>query len=195
MRDRELKVSEMVFKIKHATKFYCHFEDGRKDCFVYEYCEGGDLTGLRRKQPNERFTEATVKKYIMQLSHAINEMHKLRIVHRDIKPDNTFLVLKDGQLEVSCGDFGTAREVNESNEFKLEVNETINTTTVGSGFYASPEMKAERPNGTPTDVWSFGVLIGVVLGLDDVCPTGYKGGLPGFIKDCVADKHDLWLHQ
>ena len=122
-------------------------------------------------------------------------MHKMRLVHRDIKPDNTFINIKDGEKEVGLGDFGTARYINESNEFKLERNESINTTTVGSGFYTSPEMKAEKPNGTQTDLWSFGVTIGVIIGLDDICPVGYKGGVPGFIKDCAAGKHDLWLHE
>ncbi len=63
----------------------------------------------------------------------------------------------------------------------------------GSGFYMSPEMKSEKPNGTKTDVWSFGILIGVMLGLDDICPTGYLGGVPGFIKGVASNKHDLLL--
>ena len=39
------------------------------------------------------------------------------------------------------------------------------------------------------------MLIGVILGLDEICPVGYKGGLAGFFKDTAAGKHDLWLHE
>ena len=56
-------------------------------------------------------------------------------------------------------------------------------------------MKKEKPNGTQTDVFSLGVLFGVSLGLEEICPQGYKGGVPGFIKDCAAGKQDLWLHS
>ena len=196
MRDREVAMSKAVFNLKFCTKFYAHFEHANKDCYVYEFCNGGDLTGLRTKQPNGRFTEVTMKKYIEQMAHAINALHNMKIVHRDIKPDNAFLVINNkGEIEIRLGDFGTARTINENNEFTLEVNESINTTTVGSGYFASPEMTREMPNGTPTDVWSFAITIGVLIGLDDVCPTGYRAGLPGFIRDCFAGKHNLWLHE
>ena len=57
----------------------------------------------------------------------------------------------------------------------------------------SPEMKSEKPNGTKTDTWSFAVTIGVMHGLDDLCPKNYKAGIPGFIRDCANGKHDLLL--
>ena len=136
----------------------------------------------------------TVKPFLAQIAHSVNEMHRLRLVHRDIKPDNIFIT--GSPPECRLGDFNTAREVDMSNNFKLEVNETINTTVVGSGYFKSPEMINEKPNGSQTDVWSFGITIGVIIGLDDnLCPPGYHGGLPGYIRDCAAGKHDLWLHQ
>lgn len=58
----------------------------------------------------------------------------------------------------------------------------------------SPEMKNDDPNGIATDMWSLGVLVGVILGLEDITPEKYKGGTPGFIKNCAAGKHDLLLH-
>ena len=69
-------------------------------------------------------------------------MHKRRVVHRDIKPDNVFLTTEGDteQLVTRMGDYGTARIVNENNDFVAEKNESINQTVVGSGFYMSPEM-------------------------------------------------------
>ena len=57
----------------------------------------------------------------------------------------------------------------------------------------SPEMGRGEENGLKTDVWSFGITIGVMVGLDKVAPPKYKGGIPGFIKDCAAGKNDLLL--
>ena len=84
----------------------------------------------------------TGKIYISQLAHAINDMHRMKLVHRDVKPDNVFMTRnpKTDEIEGKTGDYGTARLVNENNEFTMELTESINTTTVGSGFYISPEM-------------------------------------------------------
>ena len=104
---------------------------------------------------------------------------------------------KDAEDKFICklGDFGTARPVNKNMEFKLEKNENINTTQAGSGFFMSPEMKNDQPNGIKTDSWSFGVTLGCMAGLDDICPPGYKGGVPGFMKNCANNKHDLDMHK
>ena len=122
-------------------------------------------------------------------------MHCNQMVHRDIKLDNVFLTEDSLEADVRLGDYGTARMVNENDDFVPEKNESINQTVAGSGFYMSPEMKNEKPNGTKTDVWSFGILIGVMYGLEDVCPPGYRGGIPQFIKNCASGKHDLVLHK
>ena len=59
----------------------------------------------------------------------------------------------------------------------------------------SPEMRNEKPNGLKTDVWSFAITIGVLFGLDSICPSDYKGGIPAFIKDSASSKNDMFLHK
>ena len=56
-------------------------------------------------------------------------------------------------------------------------------------------MTREQPNGCKTDVWSLGVSIGYLLGLNNIFPANYPGGIPGFVKDCVGYKHNLLLTQ
>ena len=90
-------------------------------------------------------------------------------------------------------DFGTARQVNENNEFVAEKNESINQTVAGSGFYMSPEMRQELPNGTKTDVWSFAITIGVVFGLDELCP--HNSNVQKFVKQCASGQFDMLLHK
>ena len=97
MRDREILVSQMVFDIDYCIKFYVHFEQNGKEYFVYEFCSGGDLTAMKSEQPEQRFTEVSGKKFIEQMAYSIYEMHKKRIVHRDIKPDNVFITDKTSE--------------------------------------------------------------------------------------------------
>ena len=96
-------------------------------------------------------------------------------------------------------DFGTARIQKENQSFDLDVTAKFNTTVVGSGFFKSPEMERQEPNGSKSDVWSFGISLGVVLGLHNVFnkhfPDGYKGGLQKFLMDVAADKHDDILEE
>ena len=59
----------------------------------------------------------------------------------------------------------------------------------------SLEVRNEQPYGLKTDVWSFAITIGVLLGLENICPFDYKGGVPGFIKDSASSKNDMMLHH
>ena len=195
MRDREILVSEMVFDIPHCIKFFTHFEENGNEYFVYEIATGGDLSDFKNRQPKKRFTEVSARKYLRMIAISIHGMHKKRIVHRDIKPDNIMLSDNTENAETKAADFGTVRLVDANLEFKPEKNETINQTVAGSGFYMSPEMKSEKPNGLKTDVWSFAITIGVLFGLDNVCPSDYRTGVAGFIKDSFASKNDMLLHR
>lgn len=93
---------------------------------MYELCTGGDLTTLKNKQTNKRFTEIECKDVLAQLCEGIHGLHSRRIVHRDIKPDNAFIKMVDGKIIIKIGDFGTARLVNQNQDFVMDLNEKIN---------------------------------------------------------------------
>ena len=59
----------------------------------------------------------------------------------------------------------------------------------------SPYMRSKHAVGTHTDVWAFGMTIGVMFGLDNICPDRYKGAIPEFIRDCFFGKNDIHLHR
>ena len=71
-----------------------------------EWVPGGDL--LRLLIEKDIFTEAETRFYIGELIVAIEEMHKMHYIHRDIKPDN-ILISPDGHLKLT--DFGLSKEV------------------------------------------------------------------------------------
>jgi protein-serine/threonine kinase len=65
-----------------------------------EFCPGGDLHMLRQKQPGKYFTEQAVKFYVAEILLAMEYLHMLGIVYRDLKPENV-LVREDGHIMLS----------------------------------------------------------------------------------------------
>ncbi|KAL2523795.1 Serine/threonine-protein kinase D6PKL2 [Abeliophyllum distichum] len=79
---------------------YTHFETEKFSCLVMEFCPGGDLHTLRQRQPGKHFTEQAVKFYIAEVLLALEYLHMLGIVYRDLKPENV-LVREDGHIMLS----------------------------------------------------------------------------------------------
>ncbi|XP_042010973.1 serine/threonine-protein kinase D6PK-like [Salvia splendens] len=79
---------------------YTHFETDKFSCLVMEFCPGGDLHGLRQRQPGKHFSEQAVKFYAAEILLALEYLHMLGIVYRDLKPENV-LVRDDGHIMLS----------------------------------------------------------------------------------------------
>ncbi|XP_065862714.1 serine/threonine-protein kinase D6PK-like [Euphorbia lathyris] len=79
---------------------YTHFETDKFSCLVMEFCPGGDLHTLRQKQPGKHFSERAVKFYVAEVLLALEYLHMLGIVYRDLKPENV-LVREDGHIMLS----------------------------------------------------------------------------------------------
>ncbi|VVB08297.1 unnamed protein product [Arabis nemorensis] len=79
---------------------YTHFDTEKFSCLVMEFCPGGDLHTLRQRQPGKHFSEQAVKFYIAESLLALEYLHMLGIVYRDLKPENV-LVREDGHIMLS----------------------------------------------------------------------------------------------
>ncbi|EPS60863.1 hypothetical protein M569_13937 [Genlisea aurea] len=79
---------------------YTHFETEKFSCLVMEFCSGGDLHTLRQKQPAKHFSELAVKFYGAEILLALEYLHMLGIIYRDLKPENV-LVREDGHIMLS----------------------------------------------------------------------------------------------
>ena len=92
------------------------------------YC-GGDLLTLLSKF-EDKLPEDMAKFYIIEMVLAIDSVHKLRYVHRDIKPDN---VLLDANGHIRLADFGSC--------LRLSSDGTVQSNVaVGTPDYISPEI-------------------------------------------------------
>ncbi|KAJ0259208.1 Protein kinase domain-containing protein [Hirschfeldia incana] len=79
---------------------YTHFETDRFWCLVMEYCPGGDLHTLRQRQPGKHFSEYAARFYAAEVLLALEYLHMLGVVYRDLKPENV-LVRDDGHIMLS----------------------------------------------------------------------------------------------
>ncbi|KAK6774086.1 hypothetical protein RDI58_029325 [Solanum bulbocastanum] len=90
---------------------YSHFETDKVYCLVMEFCSGGNLHTLRQKQPNKHFTEEASRFYASEVLLALEYLHMLGIVYRDLKPENV-LVRDEGHIMLSDFDLSLRCSVN-----------------------------------------------------------------------------------
>ena len=138
------------------------FQEGDYLYLVMEYLPGGDLMGLLIAR--DIFTEEEAKFYISEMVLAIDSIHELNCIHRDIKPDNV-LIGKDGHIKLT--DFGLAKI--SDNVFKEDIidykfdenkkKHDRNFSCVGTAYYAAPEVINKKGYGQEIDWWSLGVVL------------------------------------
>ena len=121
---------------------------------VLELLEGESLTALLTRRGTLPGEEAIT--LLAPVMRALADAHARGVVHRDVKPDNVFLVAgADGTVTPKLLDFGMAKMMESA-----WGHATQSGTLVGTPFYMSPEQAKGAPDvGPQSDVWSMGVLL------------------------------------
>ncbi|XP_061357533.1 protein kinase PVPK-1 [Gastrolobium bilobum] len=112
---------------------YTHFETETFSCLVMEFCPGGDLHALRQRQPGKYFSEHAVRFYVAEVLLALEYLHMLGIIYRDLKPENV-LVREDGHIMLSDFDLSLRCTVNPT----LVKSSNPNLETKSSGYCIQP---------------------------------------------------------
>ncbi len=81
-----------------------------------------------------------------QIIQGLRELHRLNIIHRDLKSANIFLSLAGA---VKLGDMNTSKVCKSG----------MLLTQLGTPYYASPEVWQERPYSHKSDMWSLGCVL------------------------------------
>ncbi|KDP32368.1 hypothetical protein JCGZ_13293 [Jatropha curcas] len=89
---------------------YAEFEASHYSCLLMEYCPGGDLYAARQRQAGRRFSISSAKFYAAETLLAIEYLHMMGIVYRDLKPENV-LVREDGHIMLSDFDLSLKCDV------------------------------------------------------------------------------------
>jgi serine/threonine kinase 38 len=93
-------------KIPWIVELRYSFQDDLYLYLVMEFCHGGDLMSLLIDK--DILSEDEARFYIAELILAIESVHKLKCIHRDLKPDN-ILIDKNGHIKLS--DFGLSKKI------------------------------------------------------------------------------------
>ncbi|XP_035230009.1 serine/threonine-protein kinase tricorner-like, partial [Stegodyphus dumicola] len=84
-----------------VVKMYYSFQDAMNLYLIMEFLPGGDMMTLLMKK--DTLSEDCTQFYIAETALAIDSIHKLGFIHRDIKPDNLLL---DAKGHIKLSDFG-----------------------------------------------------------------------------------------
>lgn len=158
------------------------FQDDYYLYLVMDYLPGGDLMNLLMKK--DILTEEEARFYTAEMILAVEFIHKLNCIHRDLKPDN-ILIDKNGHIQLS--DFGLSK-IGDQNSFPISLNNNITIhspndsnfdsnkapeetktrpkhnnrlkaySTVGTPDYIAPEVFEKEGYGQEVDWWSIGVM-------------------------------------
>ncbi|KAF2456573.1 kinase-like domain-containing protein [Lineolata rhizophorae] len=135
----------MLQKVKHPflITLWGTFQDSKNLYMVMDFVEGGELFSLLRK--SQRFPNPVAKFYAAEVTLALDYLHSMNIIYRDLKPEN-LLLDRHGHLKIT--DFGFAKEVPD-----------ITWTLCGTPDYLAPEVVASKGYNKSVDWWSLGILI------------------------------------
>jgi Protein kinase domain len=189
----------------HVIKLLDVFETTEEIQLVTEYCAGGELfDAIQKKQRGNRRTgsfantagassssssEAQAAQITLQMLQALEKIHALNIVHRDVKPENILLaspITEGDSVHVKLCDFGVARPLVPlsrddgdavdpfpANHGASSVcissdgeaspltpgSRSRSFSTVGTDYYAAPELTYGGTYDTAVDVYSLGVTL------------------------------------
>ena len=125
---------------------------GEPPFIVMEYLDGRTLTAALAE--NARLPQQRVAFIAQQILSALGAAHAAGIVHRDVKPDNIFLVEMSGLEDiVKVLDFGVAKLKGEGAEL------TGGGALLGSPAYMAPEQIRGGSVDARADLWSLGVCM------------------------------------
>jgi len=162
-----------------VVKMFFSFQDPVNLYLVMEFLPGGDVMTLLMKE--DTLSEEVTQFYIAETALAIDYIHSLGFIHRDIKPDNLLL---DSKGHIKLSDFGLCTGLKKSHrtEYYRDLatsdgstdqpvsarkraeswkasRRTLAFSTVGTPDYIAPEVFGQSGYDKTCDWWSLGVIM------------------------------------
>ena len=145
----EITAHTLCKKHPYICNLYHSFSDQTSSYLVLDLYVGGDLRYHLLK--GVVFTEQTTAFIVTCLASALHFLHKKKILHRDIKPDN---IMFDEHGFPSLTDFGICHLYKD-----LPEEEHICSLSSGTRQYVAPEvLTSTHWHESPSDFWSLGIV-------------------------------------
>jgi len=169
-RREALREAALLSQCNHTciVKYREFFEQdpgglGRKMLYIImEYADGGDLDGRIKAQNGRLFPESTILEWFVQICLAVKHIHDRKIIHRDLKAENIFLLRPSSSSPSSLpicklGDFGISKSMAHTMANAI--------TRIGTPYYLSPEICMNKPYNMKSDMWALGVVLYELMSL------------------------------
>jgi tRNA A-37 threonylcarbamoyl transferase component Bud32 len=128
-------------------------------CLVTEFMHGGSMLSFLHKHAPLRLSQ--IVKYSTGVALGLDYLHKINIVHRDVKTAN---LLMDENDVVKIADFGVAR---------VMANDGVMTAETGTYRWMAPEVIAHQVYNHKCDVYSFAITLWELITGGDIPYSGY----------------------
>eukprot|EP01069_Polyplicarium_translucidae_P000601 Polyplicarium_translucidae@DN1314_c0_g1_i1.p1 len=151
------------------------FQDDRRLLILMEYVNGGELFSYLRREG--KLDNYAARLYSAEIVLAFEFLHSLKVVYRDLKPEN-LLLNSHGHIKLT--DFGFAKVV-----------EGRTWTLCGTPEYLAPEIIQSKGHGKSVDWWALGILIFEMLA---GYPPFYDENPLGIYQKVVAGKVEFPRH-
>nr|XP_043614636.1 probable serine/threonine protein kinase IREH1 [Erigeron canadensis] len=189
-----------------VVRFFYSFTCRENLYLVMEYLNGGDLYSLLRNLGC--LDEDVARVYIAEVVLALEYLHSLRVVHRDLKPDN-LLIAHDGHVKLT--DFGLSKvglinstddlsgpavsgtsllgeHESQSSLSEDQLERRKKRSAVGTPDYLAPEILLGTGHGTSADWWSVGVILfELIVGIPP-----FNAEHPQTIFDNILNRNIPW---
>ena len=143
---QETSLMRLVNKSDYIIKYYGSYYSRESNTLwlILEYCSSGSAVDLMLSM-GRTLSEVEVSTIMKMVLKGLIYIHKLNLIHRDIKGSNIMLS-EDGYAKL--GDFGIGIQL-KNNEFR--------TSKKGSPHWMSPQVILNKNYDTKTDIWSLGI--------------------------------------
>ncbi|MEB3160936.1 MAG: serine/threonine-protein kinase [Synechocystis sp.] len=138
----EAKHLEQLGHHDQIPALYAHFTLDGQQYLVQEYVRGQTLT--QELETDGVFNQAKIEQVLQDLLPVLDFIHRIPVIHRDIKPDN--IIRRESDHRLVLVDFGAAKRV---------ISDATGTI-IGTPEYVAPEQMAGKPKEA-SDIYSLGV--------------------------------------